>query len=107
MGALVRVGNARFPVVSFGRLSHNRLIHALPHQMSAHNDGSIEVLTGKTPRVPDLTSQAHSEHPDFGMVAGRLRGPRTDGLPRYIGVQRSPFMTNPAYLGVAHRAFDT
>ena len=50
------------------------LIRSLHHEMSAHNDGSIEVLTGKTPRVPDPTSQAHSEHPDFGMVASRLRG---------------------------------
>jgi uncharacterized protein (DUF1501 family) len=83
------------------------LIRSLHHEMSAHNDGSIEVLTGKTPRVPDLTSQAHSEHPDFGMVASRLRGPRADGLPQYVGVQRAPFMTNPAYLGVAHRSFDT
>ena len=83
------------------------LIRSLHHEMSAHNDGSIEVLTGKTPRVPDLTSQAHSEHPDFGMVAARLRGPRPDGLPQYVGVQRAPFMTNPAYLGVAHRSFDT
>jgi len=83
------------------------LIRSLHHEMSAHNDGSIEVLTGKPPRIPDPTSQAHSEHPDFGMVAARLRGPRADGLPQYVGVQRAPFMTNPAYLGVAHRSFDT
>ena len=83
------------------------LIRSLHHEMSAHNDGSIEVLTGKTPRVPDPTSQAHSEHPDFGMVASRLRPPRPDGLPHYVGVQRAPFMTNPAYLGVSHRSFDT
>lgn len=89
------------------RADQYSLIRSLHHEMSAHNDGSIEVLTGKTPRVPDLTSQAHSEHPDFGMVAARLRGPRADGLPQYVGVQRAPFMTNPAYLGVAHRAFDT
>lgn len=83
------------------------LVRSLYHQMSAHNDGSIEVLTGKTPSVPDPTSQAHSEHPDFGMVASRIRGPRPDGLPQYIGVQRSPFMTNTAYLGVSHKAFET
>ncbi len=83
------------------------LIRSLHHEMSAHNDGSIEVLTGKTPRIPDPTSQAHSEHPDFGMVASRVRGARADGLPQYVGVQRAPFMTNPAYLGVAHRSFDT
>lgn len=83
------------------------IIRSLHHEMSAHNDGSIEVLTGKTPSVPDPTSQARSEHPDFGMVASRVRGPRTDGLPQYVGVQRSPFMTTPAYLGVSHKSFDT
>ena len=83
------------------------IIRSLHHEMSAHNDGSIEVLTGKTPSVPDLTSQANSEHPDFGMVASRLRGPRADGLPQYVGLQKAPFMTRPNYLGVAHRAFET
>ncbi len=83
------------------------IIRSLHHEMSAHNDGSIEVLTGKTPSKPDPTSQAHSEHPDFGMIASRVRGPRADGLPQYVGVQRSPFMTMPAYLGVSQKAFDT
>jgi hypothetical protein len=83
------------------------LIRSLHHTMSAHNDGSIEVLTGKTPAVPDPTSQAHSQHPDFGMITSRLRGPDRDGMPRYVGAQRAPFMTKPGYLGVAHKAFDT
>jgi hypothetical protein len=83
------------------------IIRSLHHTMSAHNDGSIEMLTGKTPAVPDPTSQARSQHPDFGMVTSRLRGPRLDGIPQYVGVQKSPFMTNPGYLGVSHRAFDT
>ena len=47
------------------------LVRSLHHTMSSHNDGSIEVLTGKTPTRPDPTSTAHSEHPDFGMVASR------------------------------------
>jgi len=83
------------------------IVRSLHHEMSAHNDGSIEVLTGKTPRVPDVTSQAHSEHPDFGMIASYARGPHPAGLPQYVGVQRSPFMTMPNYLGVAHKAFET
>lgn len=83
------------------------IVRSLHHEMAAHNDGSIEVLTGKTPRVPDVTSQAFSEHPDFGMVASLVRGPRKDGLPQYVGVQRAPFMTRPTYLGVAHKAFET
>lgn len=83
------------------------LIRSLHHTMSAHNDASIEVLTGKTPARPDPTSTSRSDHPDFGMVASRLRGAPADGLPRYIGIPRQPFMTQPTYLGVSHAAFAT
>jgi Protein of unknown function (DUF1501) len=80
------------------------LVRSLHHEMSAHNDGSIELLTGKTPERPDPTSTARSEHPDFGMVASKLRGSRPDGLPNYVGIPRQPFMTRPVYLGLAHSA---
>jgi hypothetical protein len=81
------------------------LVRSLHHTMSSHNDGSIEVLTGKTPIVPDPTSTARSEHPDFGMIASRLRGLRPDGLPQYVGIPTQPFMTRPTYLGLNHQAF--
>lgn len=80
------------------------LVRSLHHEMSAHNDGSIEWLTGKTPRVPDPTSTAKSEHPDFGMITSRLRGPHPEGLPHYVGIPRQPFMTQAAYVGVSHAA---
>ncbi len=83
------------------------LIRSLHHEMASHNDGSIEVLTGKTPSVADPTSTAKSEHPDLGMIASRLRGSRADGLPQYIGIPTQPFMTRPQYLGVSHSAFVT
>lgn len=83
------------------------LVRSLHHTMSAHNDGSIELLTGKTPLKPDPTSQARSEHPDFGMIADKALGPRPDGLPRYVGIPQQPFMTQPAYLGLSHKAFQT
>lgn len=83
------------------------IIRSLHHTMSAHNDGSIEVLTGKTPTVPDPTSQAHSEHPDFGMVVSHMRGIHREGLPQYVGAQKAPFMTTTGYLGAAHTAFET
>ena len=83
------------------------LVRSLHHTMSAHNDGSIEVLTGKTPARPDPTSTALSDHPDFGMVTSRVRGVRTNGMPHYVGIPRQPFMTRPTYLGVAHSAFAT
>jgi hypothetical protein len=81
------------------------LVRSLHHTMSAHNDGSIEVLTGKTPAAPDPTSTARSEHPDVGMIASRLRGQRPDGLPQYIGIPNPPFMTRPVYLGLDHQGF--
>jgi hypothetical protein len=83
------------------------LIRSLHHTMSSHNDGSIEVLTGKTPAKADPTSTAFSEHPDFGMVASKLRGLRSDALPQYVGIPTQPFMTRPGYLGLAHKAFAT
>lgn len=83
------------------------LIRSLHHEMASHNDGSIELLTGKTPSIADPTSTAKSEHPDLGMIASRLRGSRSDGLPQYIGIPTQPFMTRPQYLGVSHSAFVT
>lgn len=82
------------------------LIRSLCHEMSSHNDGSIEVLTGKTPAKADPTSTARSDHPDFGMVASKLLGVRGGGLPPYIGIPRQPFMTQPTYLGLNHKAYD-
>jgi hypothetical protein len=41
------------------------------------------------------------------MIAARVRGPRPDGLPQYVGVQKAPFMTMPQYLGLSQRAFET
>lgn len=81
------------------------VVRSLHHTMSSHNDGSIEVLTGKTPAVADPTSTAKSDHPDFGMVASRWRGLRPDGLPQYVGIPKAPFMTRPTYLGLSHQGF--
>ncbi len=90
------------------KLAHRfSLIRSLHHEMASHNDGSIELLTGKTPGQADPTSTAKSEHPDFGMFASRVRGPQPHGLPQYIGIPRQPFMTQPVYLGVSHSAFAT
>jgi len=88
------------------KLAHQfSLVRSLHHRMASHNDGSIELLTGKTPAKEDPTSTAKSDHPDFGMIASRLRGQPPDGLPRYVGVPRVPFMVQPTYLGMAHAGF--
>lgn len=81
------------------------LIRSLHHKINIHNDGSITVLTGKEPTVPDPTSQARSEHPDFGMIAGKLRGFHPAGLPQYVSIPTPFQMTRPTYLGAACQAF--
>jgi hypothetical protein len=88
------------------KLAHRfSLVRSLHHGMSSHNDGSIELLTGKTPAKEDPTSTAKSDHPDIGMVASRMRGPDSSGLPRYVGIPRVPFMVQPTYLGMTHSGF--
>ena len=89
------------------RMDKMAIVRSLHHEMSSHNDGSIELLTGKTPLVPDPTSTARSDHPDLGMITSRLRGVRSDGVPQYIGIPTQPFMTQPTYLGLSHKAFVT
>lgn len=81
------------------------LIRSLHHEMSAHNDGSIEWLTGKTPDRPDPTSTARSLHPDFGMVTNHVRQTHETGIPQYIGIPTKPFMTDPTYLGLNCNAY--
>ena len=83
------------------------VIRSVHHEMSSHNDGSIEMLTGKTPSRADPTSTAVSEHPDMGMIASRMRGPGPGGIPSYVGIPTKPFMTRPQYLGVSHTAYET
>jgi hypothetical protein len=82
------------------------LIRSLHHDLPNHNDGSIELLTGKTPARPDPTSTNFSEHPDFGMIAAALRPRRSAAMPGYVGVPRVPFMVRANYLGVSARGFD-
>lgn len=89
------------------RADRYSIIRSLHHEMSAHNDGSIELLTGKTPARPDPTSLALSDHPDFGMIASRVRGRHERGMPQYVGIPTKPFMTRPGYLGLSHTAYVT
>jgi hypothetical protein len=81
------------------------LVRSVHHTMTSHSDGGIEVLTGKTPTRPDPTSTSISTHPDLGSVASKMRGPRAEGLPRYVSVPRKLYMTQPGYLGLQHGAF--
>ncbi len=82
------------------------LVRSLHHEIGIHSDGGIIVLTGKHPSKLDPTSQSKSEHPDFGMVTSHLRGHGVSAVPPYVTMPRRPYMTQPAYLGVQHGAFE-
>jgi hypothetical protein len=81
------------------------LIRSLHHKINIHNDGSIAVLTGKEPTVPDPTSTAKSEHPDIGMIASKLRGPHRAAMPQYVSIPYPFHMTRPNYLGMGYQPF--
>ena len=81
------------------------LVRSLHHTMSSHNDGGIEVLTGKTPPKPDPTSGALSEHPDFGNVTSKIRGFASRHIPPYVAIPKRMSMTRPTYLGLHHGGF--
>lgn len=90
------------------RLAHRfSLVRSLHHDVGIHSDGGIVALTGKRPAVLDPTSQSKSEHPDFGSVASALKGVGSTALPPYVAIPRKPYMTQPAYLGIHHSAFET
>lgn len=75
------------------------LIRSVHHTMTAHNDGGIEVLTGKTPTRPDPTSTSFSEHPCFGSHTSRLRGFGDGMMPPYVAIPGRLHMVTPTYLG--------
>ncbi len=81
------------------------LVRSLHHTVGIHSDGGIITLTGKMPSKLDPTSQSKSEHPDFGMVTAKVRGPHRDAVPQYIGVPNPVYMTRPTYLGDHFAAF--
>ena len=95
----------RFPLQA--RLADKfSLVRSLHHNMDSHSDGSITVLTGRSPQKPDPTSRSRSKHPDFGSVASKVRGMSRHAIPPYVAVPHQLRMTRPGYLGLHHKAFD-
>lgn len=83
------------------------LIRSMHHTVGIHSDGGIITLTGKIPSKLDPTSQSKSEHPDFGMIAAKMRGSHHSALPQYVAIPNSLYMTRPTYLGDHYAAFAT
>ena len=82
------------------------LVRSMHHTVGIHSDGGIVVTTGKMPSKLDPTSTSKSEHPDFGMIAGKVRGPHPEALPPYVSFPNKLYFTLPTYLGLHHGAFE-
>jgi len=82
------------------------LVRSLNHDVGIHSDGGIITLTGKRPSRLDPTSTSKSEHPDFGMIASRVRGMARHAIPPYVTMPSKPYMTLPVYLGLHHSPFE-
>jgi len=80
------------------------LVRSLNHRINIHNDGGITVTTGKEPSVLDPSSNGKSEHPDFGMIASKLRGRHRDAMPQYVSIPGPLHFNQPNYLGPSHKA---
>ena len=78
------------------------IVRSCHHTMSSHSDGGIQVMTGKTPPVPDPTSTSKSLHPDFGHIASKFCGPQIPSMPPYVSSLGRVGHTRPVYLGLEH-----
>lgn len=78
------------------------IVRSCHHTMSSHSDGGIQVMTGKTPAMPDPTSTSKSAHPDIGHVASKFRGPLIPTMPAYVSNLGRVGHTRPNYIGVEH-----
>ncbi len=75
------------------------------HQTAAgHPAGSMQMLSGD----PDTRDKPQPKLPDWMSVTNYLRsqsGPRSEPLPRYVGVNPPTTYNGPAYLGDAYAPF--
>jgi len=80
------------------------VLRSMRQTAGGHPAGSMQLLSGD----PDTRDKPRPRLPDWMSVANYLRakqGPRTNPLPRYVGVQPPTSYTGPAYLGEAYSPF--
>lgn len=79
------------------------IIRSLNHHDAGHSTGDQICFTGyPTGRNPD-----ENVHPSIGSIASRQLGHLNRQLPAYVMIPRMVPGTNSAYLGVAHKPFET
>ena len=79
------------------------IIRSLHHTNAGHSAGDQILFTGHLPR-PDPTVNIH---PSCGSIVSEQLGHLTPELPPYVMIPRQVPGTDSAYLGVAHKPFET
>jgi hypothetical protein len=79
------------------------IVRSLHHHDAGHSSGNQICFTG----YPTGPNPDENTHPSCGSIVSRQLGQRTPQVPAYVMIPREVPGTGPAYLGVAHKAFET
>jgi hypothetical protein len=79
------------------------IIRSLHHLDAGHSSGDQICFTG----YPAGPNPDENVHPSCGSIVSRQLGHRTPHLPAYVMIPRMVPGTGTAYLGVAHKPFET
>jgi hypothetical protein len=79
------------------------IIRSLHHEDAGHSSGDQICFTG----YPSGPNPDENVYPSCGSIVSRQLGHKTPQLPSYVMIPRLVPGTGSAYLGVAHKAFET
>jgi hypothetical protein len=79
------------------------IVRSLCHNDAGHSSGDQICFTG----YPAGPNPDENVYPSCGSIISRQLGHLTPGLPAYVMIPRMVPGTGPAYLGVAHKPFET
>lgn len=79
------------------------IVRSLHHDDAGHSTGDQLCFTG----YPTGPNPDENHMPSCGSIVSKQLGERTPNLPAYVMIPRQVPGTGPAYLGVAHRPFET
>jgi hypothetical protein len=87
-----------------GRMMHKwSIIRSLHHHDAGHSSGDQICFTG----YPSGPNPDENRYPSCGSIVSRQLGHLTPHLPSYVMIPRLLPGAGPAYLGVAHKPFET
>ena len=79
------------------------IVRSLHHEDAGHSTGDQICFTG----YPSGPAPDENAHPSCGSIVSRQLGDKTPQLPAYVVIPKMMPGSNSAYLGVAHKPFET